>query len=154
MEENNEELKAKQIKWLKELESIEGVNGSKSNDNITIKEMVERFQKYIQTFEEEFKTNEDERLKKAPLLVRLYRDNMNIMYAPSKRYNLAIDSIDKINKELNVTLTSKQRLLLEQKKSCESIIIDDLIEIAFVYGYSMYDELSKETEKTQTNKLK
>ena len=151
MEKNKEELEAKQMKLLKELAKLSGANIGEKDKNVKDEEKIEkRFKNYIQAFEEEFETNSQERLKQAPLLIRIYRDIMELIYAPSKRYNKAIQTIDKIDKELNKALTFEQKNLLSQKRYCENIITDDLVEMSFVYGYSMSDELRKEVRKTKS----
>ena len=124
MEKNKEELEAKQMKLLKELAKLSGANIGEKDKNVKDEEKIEkRFTNYIQAFEEEFETNAKERLKQAPLLIRIYRDLSEIIYAPSKRYNTSIQTIDKIDKELDKTLTAEQKELLNQKRYCENIII-------------------------------
>ncbi len=148
MEKNKEELEAKQMKLLKELAKLSGANIGEKDKNVKDEEKIEkRFKNYIQAFEEEFETNAKERLKQAPLLIRIYRDLSEIIYAPSKRYNTSIQTIDKIDKELDKTLTAEQKELLNQKRYCENIITDDLVEISFVWGYCMCDELRQEANK-------
>lgn len=149
MERNKDDLEERQKKLLKELALVSGLDITKKDDNAKVvkEEMEKRFKNYIKEFEEEFETNSQERLKQAPLLIRIYRDIMEPIYAPSKRYNKAIQTIDKIDKELDETLTDEQKNLLSQKRYCENIITDDLIEQTFIYGYSMCDELKKESKE-------
>ena len=158
MEKNKEDLKEKQMKLLKELAALSGANiGEKDKNKMLVEneeEMEKRFKIYIQAFEEEFETNSQDRLKQAPLLIRMYRDMSEKIYAPSKRYNAAIQTIDKIDKELDKTLTAEQKNLLSQKRYCENVIADDLVEMSFVYGYSMSDELSKEANNQKINNAK
>ena len=146
MEDKRKEvLKAKQMKLLKELALITGIDITKKDKNKNIddkeeKEMEERFEHHLQAFDEVFEINSSERLKQAPLLIQS-------IYAPSKRYNFSIRKLDKINKDLNKTLTTEQKCLLKQKKYCYDIITDDLIEQSFIFGYSMCSELREESIK-------
>ena len=148
----NKDLKEKQKRLLKELALITGVDITKKDNNKSInnkaeEEMEERFENYIQAFNEKFEINEEERLKKAALLINLYRNVVQSIYVPSKRYNLSMEMLDKINKDLNKTLTIEQKYLLKQKKYFYDIITDDVIEQAFVLGYSICDELKSESTK-------
>lgn len=148
---DREELKAKQMKLLKELALITGIDVTKEDNNKNIddkeEEMEKRFKIYIQAFEEEFETNSQERLKQAPLLIRMYRDMSEKIYAPSKRYNLAIQTMSEIDKKLEKILTAEQKNLLSQKRYCENIIADDVIEMSFVWGYCIADELKEESKE-------
>ena len=147
---DREELKAKQMKLLKELALITGIDVTKEDNNKNIddkEEMEKRFKIYIQAFEEEFETNSQERLKQAPLLIRMYRDMSEKIYAPSKRYNLAIQTMSEIEKKLEKILTAEQKNLLSQKRYCENIIADDVIEMSFVWGYCIADELKEESKE-------
>lgn len=149
---DREELKAKQMKLLKELALITGIDVTKEDNNKNIddkeeEEMEKRFKIYIQAFEEEFETNSQERLKQAPLLIRMYRDMSEKIYAPSKRYNLAIQTMSEIDKKLEKILTAEQKNLLSQKRYCENIIADDVIEVSFVWGYCIADELKEESKE-------
>lgn len=148
----NESLKAKQVRLLRELALTTGIDITKKDDDKNInnkaeEEMEKRFENYIQAFNEKFEINAKERLKKAPLLINLYRNIVQSIYAPSKRYNLSMELLDKINKDLNKTLTIEQKYLLKQRKYCYDIITDDVIEQAFVLGYSICDELKEESIK-------
>ena len=153
MEDKRKEvLKAKQMKLLKELALITGIDitkkdKNKNKDDKEEKEMEERFEHHLQAFDEVFEINSSERLKQAPLLINLYRNVIQSIYAPSKRYNFSIRKLDKINKDLNKTLTTEQKCLLKQKKYCYDIITDDLIEQSFIFGYSMCSELREESIK-------
>lgn len=157
MEKNKEDLKEKQMELLKELATLSGANIGKKDKNKDVEDKGEtekRFENYIQAFEEEFETNAKERLKQAPLLVRIYRDYMELIYAPSERYDTAIKAMDEIDKQLDMTLTVEQKNLLNQKRYCENVITDDLVEMSFVYGYSICDELRKEANKQENNNAK
>ena len=105
-DEKRKKLKEKQIKLLKELALITGIDITKQDNNKNIdnkeeKEIEERFEHHLKAFDEAFEINSNERLKEMPILINLYRNVIQSIYAPSKRYDFSIKKLDKINKDLN-----------------------------------------------------
>lgn len=69
---------------------------------------------------------------------------MQEVYNPSDRYKLALKIINEINEDIEKTFSEEQQELMKQFKECQDIMIDDMVQEAFVYGYAMASELKKE----------
>ena len=140
-----EELKNKQEHLLEEIVQVD------ENKKIDSKEIEQRremnVKNYLEGFDKEFESNAAEKINKTPLMVRLYKDFIQEIYQPSKRYKLALKIKNEINADMEKTFTKEQKEIMKQFKECESILIDDLIEQAFIYGYAMCNQLKEESIK-------
>ena len=74
----------------------------------------------------------------------LFSEFVQEIYRPSQIYKILLKTKAKINEKLENTLDNDQRRLLKQWKFCEDRILDDMVEQAFVYGYSMASQLREE----------
>lgn len=104
----------------------------------------ELYADYLEGFDEEFETHTKQRIKETPLLMSLFREFVQEIYRPSQIYKISLKTKAKINEELENTLDNDQRRLLKQWKFCEDRILDDMVEQAFIYGYSMSSQLREE----------
>lgn len=152
-EELEKEIKNMQTKDLLKL-LVEKMGYEFSKEKI-IEKPSEKYQKkkedlytgYLKGFDEEFKTHTGQRIKETPLLITLFQEFVQEIYQPSSLYQMAQQIKSKISDELDKTLNKKQKKLLEQWKFCEDRLLDDMIEQAFVYGYSMASQLREEAIK-------
>lgn len=99
---------------------------------------------YLEGFYKEFKIYKKEITKEIPLLINLYEEFLQEVYNPSDRYKLALKIINEINEDIEKTFSEEQQELMKQFKECQDIMIDDMVQEAFVYGYAMASELKKE----------
>ena len=140
-----EELKNKQKQLLEEVVEVD------KNRKIDSKEIEQRreinVKNYLEGFDKEFETDVAEKINKTPLMVRLYKDFIQEIYQPSKRYKLALKIKNEIDEDINKTFTKEQQELMKQFKECESIMIDDIVQEAFVFGFSMGYQLKEEAIK-------
>lgn len=102
---------------------------------------------YLKGFDEEFETHTKQRIKETPLLITLFQEFVQEIYQPSSLHQMAQQVKFKISDELDKSLNKEQKKLLEQWKFCEDRILDDMIEQAFVYGYSISSQLREEAIK-------
>ncbi len=102
---------------------------------------------YFKGFYKEFEIYREEKTKEIPVILRLYEDFIEEIYQPSKRYKLALKIRNEINKDIEKTFTKEQKEIMKQFKECESILIDDMVQEAFAYGYAMCCQLKEETTK-------
>lgn len=140
-----EELKNKQKQLLEEVVEVD------KNRKIDSKEIEQRreinVKNYLEGFDKEFETDVAEKINKTPLMVRLYKDFIQEIYQPSKRYKLALKIKNEIDEDINKTFTKEQQELMKQFKECESIMIDDIVQEAFVFGFSVGYQLKEEATK-------
>ena len=140
-----EELKNKQKQLLEEVVEVD------KNRKIDSKEIEQRrelnVKNYLEGFDKEFETDVAEKINKTPLMVRLYKDFIQEIYQPSKRYKLALKIKNEINTDIEKTFTKEQKEIMKQFKECESIMIDDIVQEAFVFGFSMGYQLNEESTK-------
>lgn len=140
-----EELKNKQKQLLEEVVEVD------KNRKIDSKEIEQRrelnVKNYLEGFDKEFETDVAEKINKTPLMVRLYKDFIQEIYQPSKRYKLALKIKNEIDEDISKTFTKEQQELMKQFKECESIMIDDIVQEAFVFGFSMGYQLKEEATK-------
>lgn len=140
-----EELKNKQKQLLEEVVEVD------KNRKIDSKEIEQRrelnVKNYLEGFDKEFETDVAEKINKIPLMVRLYKDFIQEIYQPSKRYKLALKIRNEINTDIEKTFTKEQKEIMKQFKECESIMIDDIVQEAFVFGFSMGYQLKEEATK-------
>ena len=140
-----EELKNKQKQLLEEVVEVD------KNRKIDSKEIEQRreinVKNYLEGFDKEFETDVAEKINKTPLMVRLYKDFIQEIYQPSKRYKLALKIKNEIDEDISKTFTKEQQELMKQFKECESIMIDDIVQEAFVFGFSMSYQLKEEATK-------
>ena len=108
---------------------------------------VSKYKEFLKGFDEEFETHTKNRIKETPLLLTLFRDFIQEIYRPSEIYKLSIQAKKQITEELNKNLNKQQKKLLEKWQYYENIMSEDLVEQAFIYGYSMCNQLKEESIK-------
>ena len=102
---------------------------------------------YFKGFYKEFEIYGEEKTKEIPVILRLYEEFIEEIYQPSKRYKLALKIRNEINTDIEKTFTKEQKEIMKQFKECDNILIDDMVQEAFVYGYAMCNQLKEETSK-------
>lgn len=102
---------------------------------------------YFKGFYKEFEIYREEKIKEIPVILRLYENFIEEIYQPSKRYKLALKIRNEINIDMEKTFTDEQKEIMTQYKECENIMIDDVTEQAFIYGYAMCSQLKEESTK-------
>lgn len=146
---NNKNQEERKKALIKELAVL--YNYDVSKDNINKKDIEEKrinnVKDYLKGFDTEFETSMQEKIKEVPLLISLYQEFLQEVYQPSKRYKLALKLRNEINDDIEKTFTEEQQELMKQYKECELIMIDDITEEAFVYGFSLAYQLKEESIK-------
>lgn len=99
---------------------------------------------YLKGFNEEFETHLKTRIKETPILLNLFRNMMQSMYKPTKLYKVAVTAKSRIEKDLTKNMSKEQKHLFEQYNFCEDIIQEDEQEQAFIFGYSLSQQLKEE----------
>ena len=150
---NQEERKKALIKELAVL-----YNYDVSKDSINKKDIKEKrinnVKDYLKGFDTEFETNMQEKIKDVPLLISLYQEFLQEVYQPSNRYKLALKLRNEINDDIEKTFTEEHQELMKQYKECELIMIDDIAEESFIYGFSLAYQLKEESiKKYNTEKV-
>ena len=131
----------KETNILEELEKIENLRKDTT-----------RYKDYLKGLDKEYKTNCAKKIKETPLLLALFQEFVQQTYTSSKFYELIHKTKILISDDLNKTLNDEQKNMLEQWKYCEDRILDDMIEQAFIYGYSMAVQFRDEAIKQYPNK--
>ena len=153
---NNKKLEERKKALIKELAVLYNYDVSKNNINKKdIKEKrINNVKDYLKGFDKEFETNVQEKIKEVPLLISLYQEFLQEVYQPSNRYKLALKLRNEINDDIEKTFTEEQQEIMKQYKECELIMIDDMTEESFIYGFSLAYQLKEESiKKYNTNKV-
>lgn len=147
----NKDIEKRKKELIKELAVLYNYNIEKNNTKIPKEEIKEKrivnVKDYLEGFDKEFETYTQEKIKEIPLIINLYQEFLQEVYQPSKRYQLAIKIKKEIDKDIEKTFTEEQQKLMKQYKECQNIILNDMTEEAFVYGYCMATELREEAIK-------
>lgn len=147
----NKDIEKRKKELIKELALLYNYNIEKDNAKITKEEIEEKrkvnVKDYLEGFDKEFDTYTQEKIKEIPLIINLYQEFLQEVYQPSKRYLLALKIKNEINEDIEKTFTEEQQELMKQFKECQDIILNDMTEEAFVYGYCMATELREEAIK-------
>ena len=147
----NKDIEKRKKELIKELAVLYNYNIEKNNAKIPKEEIKEKrivnVKDYLEGFDKEFETYTQEKIKEVPLLINLYQEFLQEVYQPSKRYLLALKIKNEINEDIEKTFTEEQQELMKQFKECQDIMINDMNEESFIYGYCMASELREEAIK-------
>lgn len=148
---NKKNIEKRKKELIKELALLYDYNIEKDNAKIPKEEIEEKrtvnVKDYLEGFDKEFETYTQEKIKEVPLLINLYQEFLQEVYQPSKRYLLALKIKNEINEDIEKTFTEEQQELMKQFKECQDIMINDMNEESFIYGYCMASELRGEAIK-------
>lgn len=153
---NNKNQEKRKKALIKELAVLYNYDVSKDNINKKyIKEKrINNVKDYLKGFDKEFETNMQEKIKEIPLLISLYQEFLQEVYQPSNRYKLALKLRNEINDDIEKSFSAKQQELMKQYKECGLIMIDDIAEESFIYGFSLAYQLKEESiKKYNTEKV-
>jgi len=101
----------------------------------------------IKEYEKEYILQQEEKKKNIPMLIELFESFDQKICIPTKIYELMIKGKSEIEKELCQSFSKEQKELLEKWIVCEDNILNDMVEQAFLYGYSLANNLNRESEK-------
>lgn len=142
------EIEKRKRELLNELALLYGYNFKEEKPKVSKEEIEEKrkvnVRNYLEGFYKEFKIYKKETTKEIPLLINLYEEFLQEVYNPSDRYKIALKIINEINEDIEKTFSEEQQELMKQFKECQDIMIDDMMQEAFVYGYAMASELKEE----------
>lgn len=142
------EIEKRKRELLNELALLYGYNFKEEKPKVSKEEIEEKrkvnVRNYLEGFYKEFKIYKKETTKEIPLLINLYEEFLQEVYNPSDRYKIALKIINEINEDIEKTFSEEQQELMKQFKECQDIMIDDMVQEAFVYGYAMASELKEE----------
>lgn len=142
------EIEKRKRELLNELALLYGYDFKEEKPKVSKEEIEEKrkvnVRNYLEGFYKEFKIYKKEITKEIPLLINLYEEFLQEVYNPSDRYKLALKIINEINENIEKTFSEEQQELMKQFKECQDIMIDDMVQEAFVYGYAMASELKEE----------
>lgn len=148
MQEKEKEIEKRKRELLNELALLYGYNFKEEKPKVSKEEIEEKrkvnVRNYLEGFYKEFKIYKKETTKEIPLLINLYEEFLQEVYNPSDRYKIALKIINEINEDIEKTFSEEQQELMKQFKECQDIMIDDMVQEAFVYGYAMASELKEE----------
>lgn len=86
-----------------------------------------------------------ERRKRMPVLMNIFEQFSDEIYGESKVQKKAVDEKDKLQKEMK--LNFEQNKLFEQYDELENLILDNMVESAFIYGFAISEELKDEVRR-------
>lgn len=103
---------------------------------------IRKWEKCLAKYEKLYKAHIREKKKEIPNLIELLEHFDVEIYKPTKIYKFMSKIEDKIEKDLK--LSKKQENLFEYWRECEDNRSNDLVECAFIYGYSFAMGLKEE----------
>ena len=103
---------------------------------------IKKIEKLINEFDISFNTREKERIKNLPVIMSLYEQFSYDIYRGNNYYKKLEEIAEKIIKQLN--LDREEKKLLEKWIEYETSIMNEFVEIAFIYGICIKEELKKE----------
>lgn len=112
----------------------------------------DNWNKYLEKYENYYNLHIEKAEKKIPNLMKLLERFNDEMYIPTKIYKLMVQVKEKIEEELN--LNDEQEKLFEYWTVCEDNILNDIVEQAFIYGYSLAMGLKEESKYILDKNLK
>lgn len=149
--EENKEIEKRKKDLIQELALLCGYDLKEDNSKTSKEELEEKrkvnVKNYLENFDKDFNTHVQEKIKETPLLLNIFQNFIQNIYEPSKLYKVALKTQNNIYNEMSTTLTEEQLNLFEQWKFCEERMSEDMIEQAFIYGFSMSYQLKDEATK-------
>ncbi len=104
-----------------------------------------RIEEILKNFDEHFKTSMNDRIKNKSIIMRIFDEFLREIYEVDDAYKIALETKEQVVKELQ--LNEKQQELFEKWEECENEILDNRVERAFIYGFSISDEEREESKK-------
>lgn len=104
-----------------------------------------RIEEILKDFDEHFETKTNERIKNKPIIMNVFNQFIDEIFEADKKYKLVFDKQQELLKELN--LNEKQQELFEKWEDCQSRILDDRVERAFIYAWAIADEIHDENKR-------
>lgn len=104
-----------------------------------------KVKKVLKRFDEHFEKEAHKRIKNKLIILNVFNQFINEIYEPSKVYHIAIETKEEIRNQLN--LNDEQKKLFTKWEECENVIVNDMAETAFIYGFVVDDELKEESKK-------
>ena len=101
----------------------------------------ENFKNYLDNFDKEYYTHLKEKVKEIPLLINVFRKLIDEIFELNEFQLAVLQKQVSIENELLKNLTSEQIQLLEQLQKCGNILNSEMVEQAFIFGYSTAVEL-------------
>lgn len=131
---------------LKELiQAVVNKIGPKYSEDET--KVEENFKNYLDNFDKEYYTHLKEKVKEIPLLINVFRKLIDEIFELNEFQLAVLQKQVSIENELLKNLTSEQIQLLEQLQKCGNILNSEMVEQAFIFGYSTAVELRDEAIK-------
>ena len=101
----------------------------------------------MDNFDKEDYTHLKEKVKEIPLLINVFRKLIDEIFELNEFQLAVLQKQVSIENELLKNLTSEQIQLLEQLQKCGNILNSEMVEQAFIFGYSTAVELRNEAIK-------
>lgn len=108
--------------------------------------------KYLEEYEEEYNKHIEEREKEIPMLMAVFEQFEEKIYEPTKIYKLMVKVKDEIEEELRESLTNEQKEILDRVNVCDDNMLNDFVEKAFIYGFTVANKLIEESRMMNKKK--
>lgn len=105
----------------------------------------EEWENYLKEYEQLYKKHIREKKRKFPNLIELLSRFDVDIYKPTKIYRFMRKLEDKIEKDLS--LNKNEERLFEYWRVCENNVTSDIVEYAFIYGFSFGMGLKNESKE-------
>ena len=135
-------------------------NMEKSKNQEEIEQKLEKIknekdivQEYIKIFNEKFKTLDTNKVN-TNILESIFRDFVDQVYKPTKKYQFILDKIVEVEKELKLNLNARQKELLEIYEFLQFHMIDESSLQSFLFGYTLANELKIEAKNYNNNDVR
>lgn len=104
-----------------------------------------KVKKVLKRFDKHFEKEANKRIKNKLIILNVFNQFVNEIYEPSEVYHIAIETKEEIRNQLN--LNDEQKKLFKKWEECENVIVNDMAETSFIYGFMVDDELKEESKK-------
>ena len=105
---------------------------------------IKKIEKLINEFDNNFNTREKERIKNLPIIMSIFEQFSYDIYRGNNYYKKLEETAEEIIKQLN--LDREEKRLLEKWIEYETSIMNEFVEIAFIYGICIKDGLKEEID--------
>ena len=108
--------------------------------------------KYLEKYEAEYQMQNEIRKKEIPTIIEVFKQFENNIYESTTIYNLMSEVKEKIDIELRESLTNEQKELLDRVNVCDDNMLNDFVEKAFIYGFTVANNLIEESRMMSKKK--
>ena len=108
--------------------------------------------KYLEKYKVEYQMQNEIRKKQIPTIIEVFKQFESDIYKSTTIYNLMSEVKEKIDIELRESLTNEQEKMLDRINVCDDNMLNDFVEKAFIYGFTVANKLIEESRMMSKKK--